>query len=294
MTAPNFADKTIWTGDNLDILRGMNSECVDLIYLDPPFNSNRNYAAPIGSAAAGAAFEDTWTLDKLDVAWMGLIADEEPAIANLLHTAKLTHGKGMQSYLTMMAVRLLEMKRVLKPTGSIYLHCDDAAGHYLKLLMDATFGASCYRNHLIWRRATAHNDRYNYGRIVEHILYYGKTGSPYWNWEAAHSPKTDEELRKAYPQKDTFGPVRFSDLTGPNVRFGESGEPWHGYDVSARGRHWAPPRDGYYAEYIEQHFIPGYLSIEGTHARLDALDAAGLIRHPTKGNMARSEAVCGI
>ena len=82
---------------------------------------------------------------------------------------------------------------------------------------------------------------------------------------------------------DTFGPVRFSDLTGPNVRYGESGEPWHGYDVSARGRHWAPPRDGFYAEYIEEHFIPGYRSIEGTHARLDALDAAGLIQHPTKG-----------
>ena len=82
---------------------------------------------------------------------------------------------------------------------------------------------------------------------------------------------------------DTFGPVRFSDLTGPNVRYGESGAPWHGYDVSARGRHWAPPRDGHYAEYIERRFIPGYRSIEGTHARLDALDAAGLIQHPTKG-----------
>ena len=78
MTAPNFADRTIWTGDNLDILRGMNSACVDLIYLDPPFNSNRNYAAPIGSAAAGGTFEDTWTLDKLDVAWMGLIAEGSP------------------------------------------------------------------------------------------------------------------------------------------------------------------------------------------------------------------------
>ncbi len=76
---PNFTDKTIWTGDNLDIMRGMNSESVDLIYLDPPFNSNRNYAAPVGSQAAGAAFKDTWTLSDLDVAWMGLIADEQPA-----------------------------------------------------------------------------------------------------------------------------------------------------------------------------------------------------------------------
>ena len=137
---PNFADKTIWTGDNLDILRGMNSECVDLIYLDPPFNSNQNYAAPIGSKAAAAAFKDTWELSDLDVAWMGLVADEQPAVAHLLLTSGLTHGKGMQSYLTMMAVRLMEMHRVLKPTGTIYLHCDDTAGHYLKLLMDAVFG----------------------------------------------------------------------------------------------------------------------------------------------------------
>ena len=150
MAAPNFADKTIWTGDNLDVLRGMNSECVDLIYLDPPFNSNKDYSAPVGSAAAGAAFKDTWSLSDLDVAWMGLIADEWPSVANLLHTARLTHGKGMQSYLTMMAVRLLEMRRVLKETGSIYLHCDPTASHYLKLLMDATFGQVNFRNEIVW------------------------------------------------------------------------------------------------------------------------------------------------
>ena len=124
MATPNFADKTIWTGDNLDILRGLNSETVDLIYLDPPFNSNKTYEAPVGSRAAGAAFKDTWTLSDLDVAWMGLIADEQPAIAYMLEAAGRTHGKGMHSYLTMMAVRLLEMRRVLKDTGSIYLHCD--------------------------------------------------------------------------------------------------------------------------------------------------------------------------
>ena len=83
----NFADRTIWTGDNLDILRGLNSASVDLIYLDLPFNSNRNYAA------AGAAFKDTWTLSDLDVAWMGLIADEQPAIYKVLDTSGLSHGK---------------------------------------------------------------------------------------------------------------------------------------------------------------------------------------------------------
>ena len=151
MPPANFADKTIWTGDNLDILRGLNSETVDLIYLDPPFNSNRNYAAPIGSQAAGAAFKDTWTLSDLDVAWMGLIADEQPAVANLLHSAGLTHGKGMQAYLTMMAVRLLEMRRVLRDDGSIYLHIDHTAHAYVKTLMDAIFGATNFRNEIVRR-----------------------------------------------------------------------------------------------------------------------------------------------
>ena len=149
----NFADRTIWTGDNLDILRGLNSASVDLIYLDPPFNSNRNYAAPVGSAAAGAAFKDTWTLSDLDVAWMGLIADEQPAMYQVLQTSALTHGKGMQSYLCMMAVRLLEMRRVLKDTGSIYLHCDSTASHYLKLLMDGIYGQSNFRNEISWNRS---------------------------------------------------------------------------------------------------------------------------------------------
>ena len=171
-TAPNFADKTIWTGDNLDILRGMNSECVDLIYLDPPFNSNQNYAAPVGSKAAGAAFKDTWHLSDLDVAWMGLIADERPAMAHVLRTAGISHGKGMQSYLTMMAVRLLEMHRVLKDTGSIYLHCDPTASHYLKLLMDAVFGGANFRNEVVWHYRRWPAEQRNFQRMHDTLLFY--------------------------------------------------------------------------------------------------------------------------
>ena len=121
MAEPNWTNRTMWTGDNLDIMRGMNSESVDLIYLDPPFNSNRNYAAPIGSEAAGAAFKDTWTLDDVDLAWHGEIADQHPALYAIIGGAREAHGKGMQSYLIMMGVRLLEMRRLLKKTGSIYL-----------------------------------------------------------------------------------------------------------------------------------------------------------------------------
>ena len=111
MAKPNWKNRTLWTGDNLDILRGMNSESVDLIYLDPPFNSNQNFSAPIGSEAAGAAFKDTWTLSDIDEAWHGEIADKDPTLYAIIDTAGLSHGKSMKSYLIMMAVRLLEMQR---------------------------------------------------------------------------------------------------------------------------------------------------------------------------------------
>ena len=145
MTTPNWKNRTMWTGDNLDVMRGLNSETVDLIYLDPPFNSNRDYAAPIGSKAAGAAFKDTWTLSDVDEAWHGEIAESQPALYSIVDAAGLAHGKGMKAYLVMMAVRLLEMRRLLKPTGSIYLHCDPTASHYLKLLMDTTFGETTFK-----------------------------------------------------------------------------------------------------------------------------------------------------
>ena len=194
MVAPNFVDKTVWTGDNLDILRGMNSETIDLIYLDPPFNSNKNYEAPVGSKAAGAAFKDTWTLSDLDVAWMGLIADEQPAIAYMLDTTGRIHGKGMQSYLTMMAVRLLEMRRVLKPAGTIYLHCDPYASHYLKMLMDAVFGVPSYRNEIIWHYRRWPSKQKNFQRMHDVVLRYSKNEDVTWN--QLFDPLSAETLKR--------------------------------------------------------------------------------------------------
>ena len=232
MTEPNFADKTIWTGDNLDILRGMNTECVDLIYLDPPFNSNQNYAAPVGSAAAGAAFKDTWTLSDLDVAWMGLIADEQPATAHVLKTSGLTHGKGMQSYLTMMAVRLMEMHRVLKPTGSIYLHCDPTASHYLKLLMDAFFGASNFMAEITWKRTSAHSDSRTFGNVADIVLFYGDQ----ININDVRVPYDPAYIARyyRYDDGDGRGPYTLDNMTSPNPRPNMTYE-WRGHPPPVKG-----------------------------------------------------------
>ena len=176
MPAANFASATIWTGDNLDIMRGMNSACVDLIYLDPPFNSNRTYEAPIGSQAAGASFKDAWTLDDVDVCEHGELADRNPAAYAVIDAARQAHGKGMQSYLVFMAVRLLEMQRILKPAGSIYLHCDPTASHYLKLLMDGIFGKDRFRNEIIWSYRTGGVSK-NYFARKHDVLFYYSGGS---------------------------------------------------------------------------------------------------------------------
>ena len=218
----NFADKTIWTGDNLDILRGLNSESVDLIYLDPPFNSNRNYAAPVGSAAAGAAFKDTWTLSDLDVAWMGLIADEQPGMYKALEAAGLTHGKGMQSYLCMMAVRLLEMRRVLKDTGSIYLHCDPTASHYLKLVMDSIYGHADFRNEVVWERTLPKGlMTRRFPTSHDLLLAYQRSDDATWNADAIFlsydEGKLDEKTLAQYSKFDLDGRrYQLTSLLNPN------------------------------------------------------------------------------
>ena len=129
----------------------MNSESVDLIYLDPPFNSGQQWSAPVGSKAAGAAFKDAWTLDDVKEEWVEEIEEQNPALHHTIVAAGFTHGDSMQGYLTYMAIRLLEMRRLLKPTGSIYLHCDPIASHYLKSIMDAVLGHEQFRNEIIWR-----------------------------------------------------------------------------------------------------------------------------------------------
>ena len=150
MAAPNRANRTMRTGDNLVVMRGMNSESVDLIYLDPPLNSNRTYEAPIDSKAAGAMFKNTWTLSDVGMAWHGYLADKEPALHSVITAARDTHGKSMMSYLIIFGIRLKEMRRILKCAGSIHLRCNPPTSHYLKMAIDVVFGFANFHNKIIW------------------------------------------------------------------------------------------------------------------------------------------------
>ena len=174
MSPPNFKPNTLFLGDNLPVLRGMNCECVDLIYLDPPFNSKREYRAPIGSQAEGQMFDDTWKWDQLDVRWLGEIDRRNPALASVVEAARLTQGDGTAAYLAFMGVRLLELHRVLKPTGSLYLHCDPTANSYLRAALDAVFGAGNMRNEIVWHYGKWTNAAEKFQQNHDTLYFYGK------------------------------------------------------------------------------------------------------------------------
>ena len=194
MADPNWRNRTLWTGDNLNVMRGMNSASVDLIYLDPPFNSNRDYAAPIGDTKSTAAFRDTWSLDDVKREWVEDIETDNTASWSAITAAGFTNGESAQAYLTYMAIRLIEMRRLLKPTGSLYLHCDPKMSHYIKLLMDAILGAENCRNELIWYYRGAGTPKRDFARRHDVIFRY--SAAPYFNPDPARQPYAEATVAR--------------------------------------------------------------------------------------------------
>lgn len=176
----NIPNRTIFLRDNLEILQGLNSVCIDLIYLDPPFNKNKVFSAPIGSSAEGAEFSDIFREEDLKNEWLLTIKEDHPDLFQYLNGIKGVGKPYNFAYLAYMAIRLIECHRVLKSTGSLYLHCDPTMSHYLKTTMDCIFGEENFRNEIVWRRHTSvhasfqHQPR-QWGSITDHILFYSKT-----------------------------------------------------------------------------------------------------------------------
>ena len=172
---------TLYTGDNLYFLHGMNSASVDLIYLDPPFNSKRLYKAPVGSRAAGTSFKDMWTWNDVDEAYLDRIVERYPFLVQFIQATGVIHSEPMKAYLTYMAQRLLELHRVLKPTGSLYLHCDQTASHYLKIALDRIFGKNNFHNEIVWSYRTGGASRKRFSRKHDVILFYTKQAGGTFN-----------------------------------------------------------------------------------------------------------------
>ena len=198
---------SLYTGDNLYVLRGLNSESIDLIYLDPPFNSKTFYSAPIGSKAAGSSFKDMWTWQDVDKAYLESVIENYPYLVQYIDAVDTIYGEAMMSYITYMAQRIIEMHRVLKENGSFYLHCDPTASHYLKIVCDRIFGKNNFRNEIIWRRiqgagkSSQHTPK-KWGANTDSILFYSKSN----NFEVKPYRKFNKyEAAKKFPENDKRG-----------------------------------------------------------------------------------------
>ncbi len=284
----------LYYGDCLTIMSEWPSACVDLIYLDPPFNSNRTYNAIYQDETGRPlpdqieAFCDMWEMDDerdRAIRTMPVLMREagiEDSIAEFwrlwMQALRGTQPR-LLAYLSYMAQRLLIMKRLLKPTGSLYYHCDPTASHYVKPLLDSVFGHQNFLSEVIWKRTSAHNSARRWGPVHDTIFLYGK--SEHYRWNPIYADYDAAYIERMYQYEDDRGRFQSSGLTGPGVRYGESGEPWRGVDPSTVGRHWAVPQ---FPPDIPA--PPGYDEMP-LRERLDALDAAGLIYWPPRGSTPR-------
>ena len=187
----NIKNRTVYCKDNLDVLREIDDECVDMIYLDPPFNKNKSFHAPVGTTASGASFKDIFGSDDIDPSWMLRWGVERPELYHFIKNLYFFADKSDASYIQYMAVRIIECHRVLKDTGSIFYHCDDTMQHYIKIMMDIVFGRNQFKNEINWKRTTQHANGNKLGRITDAILFYTKSNNYIWN--NVYIPKTNPE-----------------------------------------------------------------------------------------------------
>ncbi|MBI4700729.1 MAG: restriction endonuclease [Deltaproteobacteria bacterium] len=266
-----MAKNVLYTGDNLRILREyVADETADLIYLDPPFKSDQDYnvlfAEQDGTRAAAQikAFEDTWRWDQTAAEAYREVVERGGRVSETMQGfQKMLGGCDMLAYLSMMAPRLVELGRVLKPTGSLYLHCDPTASHYLKMLLDAVFGPRAFVNEIVWQRTNARSTKGRWPRLHDVLLYYCPGQPVTYNPIAvkAGAAKMPHTLIRA-GDGQTY---QTYELTAPGVtKEGGSGKPWRGFDPATMGRHWA-----------------------NSPKQMDKWDAAGLIHWPKGGGWPR-------
>jgi len=280
MTSATEWQNMLYYGDNLDILKDhIPDDSVDLIYLDPPFNSDATYnilfqeQSGEQSVAQITAFEDTWHWGlESEAAYTDVVTTGPAGLSNLIQSMRQFLGQSdMMAYITMMSQRIVELHRVLKSTGSLYLHCDPTASHYLKLLLDSVFGPANFRNEIIWRRTGSHGKARRYAPIHDVILYYSKSNQ--YKWKFPKKPYMKGHVEEYFVEDgmgwhtNYYGNV----LTGSGIRNGESGKPWKGFDPTAKGRHWAIP--GVLLEDIDEDW-----SGLGQHEKLDRLFELGRIK----------------
>ena len=276
MAEINVANRTLFHGDNLDFLRGINSGTVHLIATDPPFNKNRDFHATPDLLGKGASFADRWRWDQdVHETWVDSIRDNWPGVWGIIEGARGSYGDDMAAFLCWLGVRLMEMRRILRDDGSLYLHIDHTAHAYTKALLDAIFGAKNFRNEIVWKRTSSHNRARRWGPIHDTLLFY--TVGPKFTWNRSVLPLDRKYVDSYYHHKDERGRYRLGDLTGPGLREGDTGQSWEGINPSDRGRHWEVPPDRALPLWFK--FPEGYSSLTARE-RLGVLQAQGLVAWP--------------
>ena len=284
----------LYYGDNLEILRNREyfpEACVDLIYLDPPFNSNRNFnvlfksESGADSQAQITAFEDTWHWGEMaEDTYRDLIVNAPEKVSTAIEALlNLIDRNQMMAYLVMMTARLVELRRVLKPTGSLYLHCDPTASHYLKIVLDAIFGVENFRNEVVWKRTSAHDlSSKQWSAIHDIVLMYSRSSD--WCWNVNYMAYDEEYVRTSFRYKDERGNYSADAITGGKAGGAEAYQPWRGREPSS-GRAWALPGYRRLPDWLKPDLPPEHAWIElGIHSKLDRLDALGMIHWPAKEN----------
>jgi len=248
-----ITQNTLFYGDNLKILREyIDDNSIDLVYLDPPFNSKATYNVLFKeltgepSEAQITAFEDTWHwTEETQRTFEEIVETAPPNVVEMIKAFKDFIGcNDMMAYLTNICIRLLELKRVLKNIGSIYLHCDPTASHYLKLVMDAVFGPKMFRNEIVWRRSQTRSSISKiYRRAHDVVLFYAKSNNYLYNIQYR---ELSEASKKLYTKRDECGFYRTVPLLVSGCRKGTTGKPWRGIDPNTRGKdgmHWLTTPD---------------------------------------------------
>jgi DNA modification methylase len=254
--------RQLWAGDNLEMLSSLQRESVDLVYLDPPFNSGRSYDARLDPSAprSAVAFSDSWRWDDATEAAFRELPLLVPSQAmDLVNSLTRSLGKSdTAAYLVMMAPRLAAAHQGLKTTGSIYLHCDPSASHYLKLLLDLIFGPQNFRNEIVWKRTHAHSGSRRFGPVHDIVLYYTKSKA--YTWNQLYVPYSTDYLAKYFRHSDGLGRFQLITCTGPGARPGTKAHyRWRGV-LPPKDRHWA-----------------------WTAERMEELDAQGRLVHSANG-----------
>lgn len=276
----------LYFGDNLTVLREhIEQESVDLVYLDPPFNSKAQYnvlyetPANHRETAQRSAFRDSWHWEEEAQACFEHAVAHGGSAAAILTSLKTALGRSdTMAYLSMMAARLIEIRRAMRPTASLYLHCDPTASHYLKIIMDGIFGPRSFKNEVVWKRTGSHGGSKRWGPIHDTLLFY--TASERYTWNRVFQDYDSKYLRDFYRFSDGRGQYRLVTLTGAGIREGDSGKPWRGVDPTDSGRHWAVPMKALAAAYPNLD-----LSTMNTQEKLDLLDKAGLVYWPSRGSV---------